>query len=89
LTAPPALTFRPPTDCRRSWLLGRGDIQLRPFRYLQEGFAIGDVVLIAAAVYCLRSRTGTPALWMTQAAMAGLWLAARVVFLARERGVRP
>jgi hypothetical protein len=53
------------------WLLGRGDIQLRPFRYLQDGFAIGDVVLIAIAAHCLATRTGTPALWMAQAALAG------------------
>jgi hypothetical protein len=68
------------------WLLGRGDIQLRPFRYLQEGFAIGDVILIAVAAHCLWTGAGTPAPWLAQAGMAGLWLAVRVVFLVRERG---
>jgi hypothetical protein len=63
------------------WLLGRGEVQLRPFRYLQEGFAIGDVVLIAVAAHCLRTGAGTPALWIAQLGMAGLWLAVRVLFL--------
>jgi hypothetical protein len=68
------------------WLLGRGDVQLRPFRYLQEGFAIGDIVLIAMAAYCLWTRAGTPGLWIAQGAVAGAWLATRLVFLARARG---
>jgi hypothetical protein len=64
------------------WLFAAGPIALRPFRYLQEGFALGDVALILMALQSLRERTGEPAVWIAQAAMAALWLAVRVVFLA-------
>ena len=67
------------------WLLSAGDIHLRPFRYLQEGFAIGDVFLIVGAIRFLAKGAETPAPWVAQAVMAGLWLAARVVFLVRCR----
>jgi hypothetical protein len=65
------------------WLLSRGDIPLRPFRYLQEGFAIGDVALIWVAADSLMKGLGSPAVWIAQATMAAVWLAIRVAFLVR------
>jgi hypothetical protein len=65
------------------WLLSSRPVELRPFRYLQEGFALGDVFLVLAALDALRRGLGGPAVWIAQAAMAGLWLAVRVVFLVR------
>ena len=67
------------------WLLSAGDIHLRPFRYLQEGFAVGDVFLILGAVRFLAAGAATPGPWVAQAVTAGLWLSARVVFLVRCR----
>lgn len=68
------------------WLLS-GRVELRPFRYLQEGFALGDVALVALALGALRDGTGEAAAWSAQAGMAGLWLAVRIVFLARTRSI--
>ena len=71
------------------WFYGRwlssGRVEVRAFRYLQEGFAAGDVVLIALAIDALRRGVGEPAAWAAQAAMAGSWLAIRVVFLVAVR----
>ncbi|HEY0714211.1 MAG TPA: hypothetical protein VGF45_16130 [Polyangia bacterium] len=67
------------------WLFSAGPIALRPFRYLQEGFALGDVALIVLALQSLRAGTGDSALWIAQAAMAALWLVVRMVFLASRR----
>ena len=63
------------------WLLSAGPIALRPFRYLQEGFAIGDVALVLLALQQLLKGAGTPAVWIAQAVMAALWLVVRIVFL--------
>ncbi len=63
-------------------------IALRPFRYLQEGFALGDVGLIVMAVQQLLQGVGTPAVWIAQAVMAALWLTVRIVFLAVTSAAR-
>ena len=70
------------------WLFTSGAIALRPFRYLQEGFALGDVGLIVMAVQQLLQGVGTPAVWIAQAVMAALWLMVRIVFLAVTSAAR-
>ncbi|HEY0706703.1 MAG TPA: hypothetical protein VGG33_07900 [Polyangia bacterium] len=70
------------------WLFSPGSIALRPFRYLQEGFALGDVALILLALQSLRDRTGESAVWIAQAGMAALWLALRLVFLLTQPAIR-
>lgn len=66
------------------WLLS-GAVELRPFRYLQEGLALGDVFIIAGAAFAASRGEMAPALAAGQMAPAAFWLAVRVVFLWRPR----
>jgi hypothetical protein len=66
------------------WLLS-GRVELRPFRYLQEGLALGDVFIIGAAVHALAVGQLGADMALAQIIPAGLWLAVRVVFLIRYR----
>jgi hypothetical protein len=61
-------------------LLG-GAIELRPFRYFQEGLALGDVLIIAGAVHAAAVGQLEGAAAVAQIIPAALWLAVRVVFL--------
>lgn len=62
------------------WLLG-GPIELRPFRYFQEGLALGDVLIIANAVHAAAVGQLEGKAAVAQIIPAALWLAVRVVFL--------
>ena len=71
------------------WTYGRwifsGRVELRPFRYLQEGLLLGDVFLVVEGLVAL----GLPGAWtaaaLGQIGMAALWGGVRIVFLARNR----
>ena len=64
------------------WLLSP-EVELRPFRWLQEGMAIGDVLLIVLGVRLLALPGAARAAAVAQIGMASLWLLVRVVFLFR------
>lgn len=67
------------------WLLS-GLVELRPFRYLQEGLALGDALIIAGAASAAARGEMAPGLAAGQMAPAALWLAVRAAFLWRTRG---
>lgn len=61
--------------------LGSGRVQLRPFRYLQEGLILSDGLLIWAAIASLDAGAMQAGPAAGQITMAGAWLAIRVAFL--------
>jgi hypothetical protein len=65
------------------WLLSEA-VELRPFRYLQEGLALGDVLIIGGAIYAATVGQLEAAAAVAQIIPAALWLAVRVVFLIRQ-----
>jgi hypothetical protein len=71
------------------WTYGRwlasGRVELRPFRLLQEGLALGDVLIIAGAAHAASTSAMSPAMALAQSAPAAFWLAVRVVFLVRTQ----
>lgn len=72
------------------WTYGRwltsGVVELRPFRYLQEGLALGDVLIVGGALFALVRGEMSPALAAGQMAPASFWLAVRASFLWQTRG---
>jgi hypothetical protein len=64
------------------WLLSPR-VELAPFRWLQEGMALGDVALIALAVKLAEAPGASRGAAAAQALMAGGWLVVRTVFLLR------
>lgn len=69
------------------WLLS-GRVELRPFRYLQEGLALGDLFIIGAAVHALVVGQLGASMALAQIIPAGLWLAVRVIFLTMTSAKR-
>lgn len=69
------------------WLLS-GTVEVRPFRYLQEGLALGDVFIIGGAIFAAASGELDVAMAVAQIIPAGVWLAVRVVFLQRYSNAR-
>jgi hypothetical protein len=69
------------------WFYGRwlssGRVELRPFRYLQEGMVLSDALLSWVAIAGLASGTMQTAPALAQITMASLWLIVRVAFLIR------
>jgi hypothetical protein len=58
-------------------------IELRTFRYLQEGFLIGDVAIVGLGLANLGVEGLDPGKVWAQITLAAVWGAIRVVFLAR------
>ncbi len=69
------------------WLLS-GSVELRPFRFLQEGLALGDMFIIAGAIYATTTGELDASMAVAQMVPAGIWLAVRVVFLLRYANAR-
>lgn len=71
------------------WTYGRwlfsGQVELRPFRFLQEGLLLGDVFLVAEGFVALGLPGASPASAAAQIFLATFWGAVRVVFLWRTR----
>ena len=68
------------------WFYGRvlfaRSIDLRTFRYLQEGMALGDAGILALSAYLAIAGHPDRATLIAQVFMAALWGSIRVVFLA-------
>jgi hypothetical protein len=71
------------------WFYGRvlfaPSIELRTFRYLQEGMALGDAGILALSAYLALAARPHPGMLTMQVFMAALWGGIRVVFLWRHR----
>lgn len=71
------------------WFYGRvlfaPSIDLRTFRYLQEGMALGDAGILALSAYVVRVAHPDPGALIAQVLMAALWGTIRVVFLWSHR----
>jgi len=71
------------------WFYGRvlfaPSIDLRTFRYLQEGMAIGDLGILALSAYLAIEGHPDPATLVAQVVLAGLWGGLRVAFLLTHR----
>lgn len=70
------------------WTYGRwlfsGRVELRPFRFLQEGLLFGDVFLVLEGLVAFGLPGASPAAALGQIGMAALWGIVRIVFLARN-----
>lgn len=75
------------------WFYGRvlfaASIDLRTFRYLQEGMALGDAGILALSAYLAIAARPDPGTLIAQVFMAALWGGIRVVFLWTHRERRP
>jgi len=71
------------------WFYGRvlfaPSIDLRTFRYLQEGMAIGDLGIRALSAYLATTGHPDPGALIAQIVMATLWGGLRIVFLWTHR----
>ena len=71
------------------WSYGRvlfaPSIDLRTFRYLQEGMALGDAGILALSAYAAIFARPDPGTLMAQVFMAALWGGIRVRFLWSHR----
>jgi hypothetical protein len=75
------------------WFYGRvlfaPSIDLRTFRYLQEGMAIGDLGILALSGYLAIAGHPDPATLVAQVIMATLWGGLRIVFLWTHKAATP
>lgn len=62
-------------------------IELRTFRYLQEGLLLGDVAIVVLGLANLDAAGVVPSMAWTQIGVAGFWGLVRVVFLVRVRSL--
>lgn len=71
------------------WFYGRvlfaPAIDLRTFRYLQEGMAIGDLAILGLSAYLAIAGNPDPATLVAQVIMASLWGGLRIAFLWTHR----
>ena len=71
------------------WFYGRvlfaPSIDLRTFRYLQEGMALGDAGILTLSAYAALAARPDPDTLIAQVAMASVWGAIRVWFLWTHR----
>jgi hypothetical protein len=71
------------------WFYGRvlfaRTIDLRTFRYLQEGMALGDAGILALSAYLAATARPDPGTLIAQVFMAALWGGIRVAFLWTHR----
>lgn len=71
------------------WFYGRvlfaPEIELRTFRYLQEGMALGDAGILALSAWLALVARPDPTTLLAQVLLAAFWGAVRVVFLWSHR----
>jgi len=64
-------------------------IDLRTFRYLQEGMALGDLGILGLSVYLALAAHPDVGMLVSQVFMAALWGSIRIVFLWTHRELAP
>jgi hypothetical protein len=65
-------------------LLHARPFQAEAFARLQEAMAIGDVIVLVVSLVSSRELRFHESVWAAQIAMAALWLAIRLAYLARR-----